>query len=287
LYGGHASLDKLLTRDLSPFIHATLGSGVVARWFFLRFSDPDQHLRIRFQGRPDRLSQELLPLLICVLNPLLAASKIWKIQFDTYEREIERYGGTEGILSAEEIFFYDSQAVLAILEQLDRESNPNLRWQIALLGCDMLLSDLGFSLKDKRSMMEGLRNKYGVEFRASGDRRRLLADSFRAKRALFDALLCVPHTQDPALALARRTFQMRSDRTGAAIHDLQRLAESGRLLTDVSEIAASMIHMHVNRLMQSSPRQHECVLYDFLYRIYDGRLARTHDNGKSASSALL
>jgi len=43
---------------------------------------------------------------------------------------------------------------------------------------------------------------------------------------------------------------------------------------DIADLAASFSHMHVNRLMRSSQRAHELVLYDFLFQIYDGRVAR-------------
>ena len=38
----------------------------------------------------------------------------WQVQLDTYEREVERYGGPEGIELAEQLFHADSEAVLAI-----------------------------------------------------------------------------------------------------------------------------------------------------------------------------
>jgi hypothetical protein len=40
------------------------------------------------------------------------------------------------------------------------------------------------------------------------------------------------------------------------------------------DLAARFSHMHINRLIRSSQRAHELVLYDFLYQIYDGRIAR-------------
>ena len=49
----------------------------------------------------------------------------------------------------------------------------------------------------------------------------------------------------------------------------------GRLLTPVAELAESYVHMHVNRLMRSSPREHELVLCDFLRRLYEAAWARS------------
>jgi len=46
------------------------------------------------------------------------------------------------------------------------------------------------------------------------------------------------------------------------------------LEADIADLASSFSHMHINRLMRSSQRAHEMVLYDFLFQIYEGRIAR-------------
>jgi hypothetical protein len=103
LYGGGAALDEILTTSLPAVIRAAVESGSVARWFFIRYADPHDHLRVRFNGPPTRISHELLPQVFENLNPLLASGKLWKIDLDTYEREIERYGGVEGVRTAEDL----------------------------------------------------------------------------------------------------------------------------------------------------------------------------------------
>jgi hypothetical protein len=42
----------------------------------------------------------------------------------------------------------------------------------------------------------------------------------------------------------------------------------------ISELAISFSHMHVNRMIRASGRAHELILYDFLLKWYDARLAR-------------
>jgi hypothetical protein len=37
---------------------------------------------------------------------------------------------------------------------------------------------------------------------------------------------------------------------------------------------AEHMHMHVNRMIRSAQRAHEVVIYDYLFRIYEGQLAR-------------
>ena len=44
-------------------------------------------------------------------SELKTTGKISKVQYDTYEREIERYGGFKSMNFAETFFFYDSEYV--------------------------------------------------------------------------------------------------------------------------------------------------------------------------------
>jgi lantibiotic biosynthesis protein len=281
VYGGPMALDELLVRILPSLIHTGITSGTVDSWFYLRFTDPHHHLRIRFHGDPDRLRLELLPLLNLAVNPLLSSGKIWKIQFDTYEREVERYGGIAAVLAAEEIFFYDSSAVLDVLQTLHKSGHgPDRRWEMALIGSDVLLSDFGFDLPAKRLLMKELRHKYAYEFRATGDLQRLLGEKFRVNRSQLEQLWSNVADDNTVPELVRQAFQTRSNRSLSAIHALRALFREGKLRTDLTELAATFVHMHINRMMESSWRHYECILYEFLYRLYDSRLARLSKESK-------
>ena len=41
-----------------------------------------------------------------------------------------------------------------------------------------------------------------------------------------------------------------------------------------ARVAASLVHMHTNRMLRSAARAQELVLYDFLHRLYTSRQAR-------------
>lgn len=273
LYGGAETLDRVLTTELPSLL--MFASGVVSSWFFLRFSDPCRHLRIRFHGNADALTQELLPLASAIFSPLLASGKIWKIQYDTYEREIERYGGIEGTLLAEDIFFADSEAVLKVLQTLRSEKRSEPRWQIALLGTDMLLSDFHFNMEAKVKLMEHLRAKYHGEFQVGASVKQSFAETFRADRRRLESLLDSGSDRNQQLKLVRHALELRSTKVTQAGDTLDLLAQRGTLHADMWELARSFVHMHINRLLCVSPRQHECILYDFLFRLYDGQLARS------------
>jgi thiopeptide-type bacteriocin biosynthesis protein len=266
LFGGLATLDEVLTTTLATIVRDALGSGIAARWFFLRYSDPQRHLRVRFNGDAKRMVTELLPMISERLHPSLKSGKIWQIQMDTYDREIERYGGPEGAHIAEDLFFADSQAILEILQALDGDDGMVYRWRIALLGLDAFLSDFGLDLEAKRAFLGRLRPSEAMK--------RPLGDKFRQSRKDLEALLDSSSKVSGTLEFARAAFERRSDVMRFGIQKLRGLETTGKLTLDIKDIIPSYLHMHVNRIARSSPNQYEMVLYDFLFRLYDGRLAR-------------
>jgi len=143
VYTGTASADRVLTDALAPVIGGLCDSGLVERWFFLRYGDPDHHLRLRFYGDPTDLRERVWPALSEALGPSLADGTVWKVVLDTYDRELERYGGDAGIELAERIHAADSTAVLDILGMLDGDEGLDARWKLCLYGTHRLLADAG------------------------------------------------------------------------------------------------------------------------------------------------
>ncbi|HEY6148419.1 MAG TPA: lantibiotic dehydratase, partial [Thermoanaerobaculia bacterium] len=144
LYTGPASADRLLRDVVAPLVERALASGAADRWFFIRYGDPHWHLRLRLRGEPSRLLREVLPDLHASAAGPLADGRSWKLQIDTYEPEVERYGGAEAIDAAERIFQADSECALRILDMLEEgDAGAQERWRIALRGADAMLEDFG------------------------------------------------------------------------------------------------------------------------------------------------
>jgi thiopeptide-type bacteriocin biosynthesis protein len=270
LYAGGAAIDEILTDFVSPLIVDFLSSGSVSQWFFLRYADPHPHLRIRLHGDPLRLRSQAQPLLQDVFSRALASGMTWKVQYDTYEREMERYGGSDAIGAAEEIFFADSQACLDILHQFGGDRGLDLRWRTALLGVHLLLNDFEFTIQDRYNAMERLRQAYEREFGITERSRRALSDRFREYQSDLRAMI---ESRKP-MKFADRAFTRRSGHVASAVARLRELESAGKLTRGLGDLALSHIHMHVNRMVRSAPRMHELLIYTFLARIYDSQLAR-------------
>ncbi len=273
LYTGTATADQVLHR-LARAVEPSLADGGADQWFFIRYADPDWHLRLRVHGAPDRLLTETLPRLHRATAPLLETGQLWRVQLDTYEREVERYGGEAGIGPAERAFHADSDAVVKIVRQLTGDAGADLRWRVALRGIDMLFDDLGLTLEQKQAIARGARRGYGREFGAGGDFQQAVGRRYRTERAGITALLD-PHLDPPEeLAASLGALRQRSVALAPVAQELRSASAAGRLTTELPELAMSLAHMHVNRLLRSAQRAQELVLYELLGRAYDARAAR-------------
>ena len=71
----------------------------------------------------------------------------------------------------------------------------------------------------------------------------------------------------PPKVIADAVLASRSDARCSVATDLIARDRAGRLSPPLPDIAASFLHMHANRLLQSAPREHELLLYEFLTRL--------------------
>jgi thiopeptide-type bacteriocin biosynthesis protein len=274
LYTGAGTADRVLNQLIGPLVQSAFGAGAADSWFFVRYGDPDWHLRLRLHGDPDRLHAEVLPQLYAIARMLLDDGLLWRVQLDTYEREVERYGGIRGIELAEQVFAADSEAALRMVGALSGDAGLDLRWRLAMLGIDLLFEDLGLSLEEKRSVARRSREGFGREFRVDGTFRNEVGKRYRAERANLEALLNMDETLPPPLAGGVAALRARSVRLARVTAELRQCAAAGHLSQPITDLAASYAHMHVNRLMRSAQRVHELVLYELLDRAYSSRAGR-------------
>ena len=248
LYTGQATADALLRDLVAPLVAGA------DRWFFLRYGDPDWHLRLRMRGD----AGALLPALHAAAERERAAGRLWRLELGTYEREIERYGGAAAIDACEEIFQADSEAALAIVAA---GASQDRRWRLALAGVSLLLEDLVEEPGRRRELVTGMRDAYAREHDAGRALFRAVGERWRAEGRQLLALL-EGDAELPGLEVLRE----RSRRMAPAVARLRALEAEGALTAPLAEVAGSLVHMHVNRLVRSDGRAHELVLLDLLAR---------------------
>jgi thiopeptide-type bacteriocin biosynthesis protein len=282
IYTGTATADHILREGVAPVVREALSSGAIDSFFFIRYSDPDWHVRVRFHGDPARLLGEVVPALTKSVLPMCQDGRAWKLQLDAYEREIERYGGPIGIQLAEKLFFADSLSILEIVDTLSGDEGSDARWRLALRGIDLLYTDLGISLTERHAIMKQIRESFAREFGGGVFLDRQLGDKFRKLRAELDPLIAPELDQTSWLLPGLEALGRRSERSKAVCAELRAAEQAGKLTAPIADLVGSYIHMHCNRLLRAAQRAQELVLYDFLTRLYESQIARAKKAAKPA-----
>jgi len=273
IYASPSHIDRLLIEHIKPLVEDALASEEADGWFFIRYADPHQHLRLRFHGRPQVLMARLLPRLRECLERQ-QQGRLWRVQLDTYERELERYGGLAGVGIAERLFQFDSELVLTLLSAISDRLGADVRWRLGFLSVDTLLEGLGLDMSARRALLNSMGEGQERKFTVNQRYKKLLSEKFRGERQCLEALLATTardreFPEQARSALARFTEQLKTVRA-----ELEGAQQAGRLTKSIAELAGSYVHMHLNRLFRSAANAQEMVLYDFLARTYDSQLAR-------------
>lgn len=254
IYCGTFTADQLLIGPLAQY----LGSTAIEKWFFVRYHDPDHHIRLRVLGQNQDYWQTL-----STLNRIMEG-KIGKIQVETYSRELERYRGLP-YESTESIFQADSEAVLQMLSLAGQVADA--RWKCALCGADRLLDDLGLDPGQKKDLVEACFRGLFAEFGGTTGLKVQLDRMYRERRKIVSSLL-ERGRGGPV------RFHSRLSAILAGRSEKNNYVFSGeRALIDQST-AASFVHMFFNRLFLSRARQQELVIYHHLVKYYTGLYGR-------------
>ena len=273
IYGGSAAVESVLQGPVRAVVQSALETRSATNWFFVRYADPEWHLRLRFHGDSERLLKEVLPRMKDALAAL-PTDTVWRVQVDTYEREIERYGGAEGIAIAESLFGIDSDASLEMLASLPRDNFEDWRWMVALLSLDRLMSDFGLAATAKVGFTKNVRDSFAREFNSDGQMNSALGVKFRQAKDTIESLLFSPLQAPIELSGCFGTMERRSKRNHELAIELREIVRRGGLTCSFEYFLGSIMHMNTNRITRRSARLQEFVLYDSLYRAHSSRLAR-------------
>ncbi len=271
LYSSCAGVDRLVQQLVGPLMKSAQASGLIEDWFFIRFGDPDWHVRLRAHGDPGRLQRDLLPALQEALSRRGGSVSCWKTELGTYEREVERYGGSAGIELAEAIFHRDSVHATACLTAVGNDAS--LRWQATLAGLDATLASLGLDLEGRLEVVTLACTSMASEFSLGKVTDKKLSKRFREHRSVIEGALSSDPTSQLGPDVAASLSELRA--TLRPIGKQYELREQAGLLQgSLIGIGVSLIHMHANRMFRSDARPQEYVLYDFLRRYYRSAIAR-------------
>ncbi|MFD2786370.1 lantibiotic dehydratase [Hymenobacter rubripertinctus] len=274
LYCGINTADEMLSEVISPLTERLTAADIVDQWFFIRYTDPHHHLRVRFKGKAafyGIVIRELSQL----LAPYLETGLLKTIQTDTYTRELERYGN-ENIMDSEALFYHDSRAMVNILALLSTDDGDRVRWLLALRSIDTLLEDFGYDLNRKYQLLNRLQASFKAEFNSThAAAKKQYGTKFRQNRAAVESILNTRLDESSELYPALLVLAERSRAWHPVVKRILARQQAATLSVPLDDLLCSYIHMTVNRFFRSKQRMYETVLYDLLFQNYASQKART------------
>lgn len=256
IYTGVNSADKILADLFYPFICKLLKTNIIEKFFFIRYTDPEFHLRLRLK----LFDIEQYSLFYKLFNENILENNIggliWKLQIDTYIQEIERYG-VETIDFVENVFFEDSLNVINIInnvrEGLYTSKKRNL---ISFLIVDLYLDQFNFSLEKRLSLCKDLSQKWLEDLHISSKiNTRQLDKLYRSMRNDIDNIL---------LLKSLFSTQIIKKNCNAII----KYCNQYQAFSLMESIIVSLIHMSMNRLFVANNNLNEVTVYYLLNKYY-------------------
>lgn len=266
IYTGFNTADYWLTNVLYPLSKEMISADVADRWFFIRYADPDFHLRYRIRIRDRIKAQNYLEQLNNSLEEGMQSLLIWKYESGNYTPEKERYG-INAMEYAEAIFQFDSEALVKFLQSGCETRDENSRWIFAISSVNTLLEDFSFKLQEKKNLLLNLNQSFGREFGKDKHLAKQLSERYRKHRMMIKSILQdddVNKIHKPILAIQKS----RTEACRQSIHHILELYKNNRMEVSRDDLLRSIIHMSMNRIFRNNNRLHEMVLYDFLFRYY-------------------
>ncbi len=214
----------------------------ICEWFFIRYNQPEPHLRLRIKLKnPDYLAILLkaIPQLMNIGNHY---GHLRKLEIKGYEREIARYGSRQMDM-VEHFFYLDS---VSAMKQL--KADLPIRYasilDFARHLCETLLKDSSQQVLFYKKMAESFAEEMAFNH----------ADFKRINQAYQQTGM---GKRNPLNKRIQKVFLQLAERYHAA-----------RQL----ELLADLIHLHVNRRFSGAARLHEAVLYQYLYKYTHSQL---------------
>ncbi|MFJ9907895.1 lantibiotic dehydratase [Streptomyces sp. NPDC101152] len=131
---GHRDRQNLLLTQHLPNLLEELDA---PRWWFVRYPDPEHHLRVRLTCAPGTLGSAIERIGEWA-QQLRHSGLITHVGVETYHPETARFGGPTAIGAAEQFFVADSAAVLAQLAAQAGKNAPDARAMTAASMVDIV-----------------------------------------------------------------------------------------------------------------------------------------------------
>jgi len=280
LYAGREHHERILAELVTPVARELRRAPELDSLFFARYNVPIWQIRFRVLGEPAWVEGPVRARVERAIREL-PAGLVEQVEFDVYDREIERYGGAEGMALAEQLFLHDTLACLDLLEAERAGGCAKTRREVSLLMADRLLDMLRFD-RAERLAFYAQGYQWTHEMGTWGEKDlALLEERFQGLREGLQDLFTGAQSREPEVlwggpepARIAAAWQ----RATAPIAERIRAAHAaGRIQQDKVYLAWSYAHMSANRLgIDPTP---EAILRFYMHRLLQAQAPAQGKNG--------
>lgn len=257
LYAGKSLQEDILVQSVQSLVDELKNDKLIDSWFFIRYADPEQHLRIRFNGNADLLRVQVLPRVMELCDQLFTEQLCQKFVIDSYDREIERYGGNEAIGVAERLFSADSELVQSLLRLESCENWSFVRNNVCSMTVDLLMESLGFVGEEKSAWYKKFapaRTEMGTEYRNQKDAlHQLFVIAYDTTTGASPRRSDGANSEDDesvdVIAELIEVLRIWKERLQKVGEEYRSLEKQGLLTFSFAHICSSFVHMHCNRYL--------------------------------------
>ena len=260
--------EELLRSTVIPVVRDLREAPEMRCLFFARYSEPDWQLRFRVLGEPGWVEQVVRPRIDAALPTASGRGLFESVEYASYQREWDRYGGARGMPLAEAIFLHDSLACLDLIEAEAAGALARTRREWSLLFTERFLDLFGLTSAD-RIAFHHFGHLWAVrDGEWDADDLRKLDAKFEALEPGLRALISREEELteadrwggDRPAAIARRTL----DALAPVAQAVREGLGDGSISQEPIYLLWSYAHMHANRLGISSTG--EAILRYFMWR---------------------
>ncbi|WP_264530524.1 thiopeptide-type bacteriocin biosynthesis protein [Flavobacterium sp. N502540] len=264
IYCGTYSSDQILINAIQIIVDKLFEKKIIDLWFFIRYKDPDNHLRVRFHLlNPDTIL-EVIQLFNFHFNKLITNNTVYDLTTATYKREIERYG-EHTICDAEKMFYYHSKKTIELIDNTTSECDEIARIFSSLQMVNDLLVNFEIPLDIRLQFTEKMSAQFKLEHNVNKENSRKFSHLYTKYKT--DISLFLSEEQDPEyLEGLHEITKIKKEEIQLVKKVLDKTSKNSSI--SALELITSLIHMNINRTFRSKQREYEMLCYDFMNRYY-------------------
>lgn len=262
--------DWFLREVMFPLLMAFREKSAISKWYFLRYYDPEHHLRIRIKLSSLDYLTETLKTTREKIQPLIRNGRVINVQLDTYQREYERYGN-QTITWCEDVFFHDSIAVVEMIgHTLDEgEDHEQIRLLSAIKSTAQYMNDFKMSMPFRKEYLLQSIHKLSDGMQEKDLLLEKISKKFRCRQKTVERTMSAD-PGNPAINI----FEKRSHECKAAVSAILDKCRDNKPDVPLISIVSSIIHLSLNRIFPAYQLINELATYIFLFRYYKSLIAR-------------